>query len=191
MEKENKMSIIDEKSIQEAKPYEFSIAGFKLKLNSTFLAVAIPVLTTLGGASWGAFEFYNDYRNMKMKIEKYVAPDLTEFDKRLAVMEQNSQKQLDYTRDIKIDLKNDIRRLDDVVSDVERNSKQSARETDSSVRDLRTEVRSIRGDMEGTLKANNREVQATVNELKRENQALERRLEGKIKQALDNPLANK
>ncbi len=191
MEKENKMSIIDEKSIQEAKPYEFSIAGFKLKLNSTFLAVAIPVLTTLGGASWGAFEFYNDYRNMKMKIEKYVAPDLTEFDKRLAVMEQNSQKQLDYTRDIKIDLKNDIRRLDDVVADVERNSKQSARETDSSVRDLRTEVRSIRGDMEGTLKANNREVQATVNELKRENQALERRLEGKIKQALDNPLANK
>ncbi len=191
MEKENKMSIIDEKSIQEAKPYEFSIAGFKLKLNSTFLAVAIPVLTTLGGASWGAFEFYNDYRNMKMKIEKYVAPDLTEFDKRLAVIEQNSQKQLDYTRDIKIDLKNDIRRLDDVVADVERNSKQSARETDSSVRDLRSEVRSIRGDMESTLKANNREVRSTVNELKRENQALERRLEGKIKQALDNPLANR
>lgn len=191
MEKENKMSIIDEKSIQEAKPYELSIAGFKLKINSTFFAVAIPVLTTLGGASWGAFEFYNDYRNMKTKIEKYVAPDLTEFDKRLAVIEQNSQKQLDYTRDIKIDLKNDIRRLDDVVADVERTAKSSQRETDNSVRDLRSEVRSIRGDMEGTLKQNNRELNSTVNELKRENQALERRLEGKIKQALDNPLANR
>ncbi len=191
MEKKNKMSIIDEQSIKEAKPYEFSIAGFKLKLNSTFLAVAIPVITTLGGASWGAFEFYNDYRNMKTKIEKYVAPDLTNFDKRLAVIEENSQKQLEYTRDIKIDLKNDIRRLDDVVSDVERTAKTSQRETDNSVRDLRTEVRSIRGDMEGTLKTNNREVQSTVNELKRENQALERRLEGKIKQALDNPLANR
>jgi|LakMenEpi03Aug12_release.lakeMendotaPanAssembly.Ray.scaffolds.fasta_scaffold20054_2 hypothetical protein len=191
MEKKNKMSIIDEQSVKEAKPYEFSIAGFKLKLNSTFLAVAIPVLTTLGGASWGAFEFYNDYRNMKMKIEKYVAPDLTNFDKRLAVIEENSQKQLEYTRDIKIDLKNDVRRLDDVVADVERTAKMSQRETDNSVRDLRTEVRSIRGDMEGTLKANGREVQATVNELKRENQALERKLEGKIKQALDNPLANR
>lgn len=185
------MSIIDEQSVKEAKPYELSIAGFKVKLNSTFLAVAIPVLTTVGTAGWGAFEFYNDYRNMKMKIEKYVAPDLTEFDKRLAVIEQNSQKQLDYTRDIKIDLKNDIRRLDDVVADVERNSKMSARETDNSVRDLRSEVRSIRGDMEGTLKANNREVQSTVNELKRENQAMERRMESKIKQALDNPLANR
>jgi tetrahydromethanopterin S-methyltransferase subunit F len=126
-----------------------------------------------------------------MKIEKYVAPDLTNFDKRLAVIEENSQKQLEYTRDIKIDLKNDVRRLDDVVADVERTAKMSQRETDNSVRDLRTEVRSIRGDMEGTLKANGREVQATVNELKRENQALERKLEGKIKQALDNPLANR
>lgn len=195
------MSIIDEQSIKEAKPYEFSIAGFKLKLNSTFLAIAIPVVTTLGGASWGAFEFYNDYRNMKLKIEKYIAPDLTTFDKRLAVIEENSQKSLDYTRDIKIDLKNDVRRLDDVVSDVERTAKSSQRETDNSVRDLRTEVRSIRGDMEVTLKSNNREVQSTVNELKRENQsiaselkrenqALERKLENKIKNALDNPLAN-
>lgn len=174
------MGIIDEQSIKEAKPYEFSIAGFKLKLNSTFLAVAIPVLTTLGGASWGAFEFYNDYRNMKMKIEKYVAPDLTTFDKRLAVIEENSQKQLDYTRDIKIDLKNDIRRLDDVVSEVERGAKTSQREADSTVRDMRTE-----------MKQNARELQATVDELRRENKALERRLETKIKQSLDNPLANR
>jgi tetrahydromethanopterin S-methyltransferase subunit F len=185
------MSIIDEKSIQEAKPYELSIAGFKLKLNSTLFAVAIPVLTTLGGAAWGGFQFYTDYMNMRAKIEKYIAPDLTTFDKRLAVIEENSQKQLEYTRDIKIDLKNDVRRLDDVVSDVERTAKTSQRETDNSVRDLRSEVRSIRGDMESTLKANNREVQSTVNELKRENQSLERRLEGKIKQALDNPLANR
>jgi hypothetical protein len=185
------MSIIDEQSIKEAKPYEFSIAGFKLKLNSTFLAIAIPVVTTLGGATWGGFQVYTDYMNMRAKIEKYIAPDLTTFDKRLAVIEENSQKTVDYTRDIKIDLKNDIRRLDDVVSDVERTAKSSQRETDNSVRDLRTEVRSIRGDMEGTLKSNNRELQSTVSELKRENQALERKLENKIKQALDNPLANK
>jgi len=166
-----------------------SIGGYEFTPAKLMVALTI-VSSTLGGL-YGAFEVYKDYQNMKMKIEKYVAPDLTEFDKRLSVIEQNSQKQLDYTRDIKIDLKNDIRRLDDVVADVERNSKTSARETDNSVRDLRTEVRSIRGDMEGTLKANGREVQATINELKRENQALERRLEGKIKQALDNPLANK
>ena len=77
---------------------------------------------------------------MKTKIEKYVAPDLSEFDKRLAVIEENSAKTTDYTRDIKNDLKNDIRRLEQVVEVVERSSKQSQRETDQDVRALRKEV---------------------------------------------------
>ena len=166
-----------------------SIGGYEF--TPAKLMIAFTIVSSTLGALYGAFEVYKSYQDMKMKIEKYVAPDLTNFDKRLAVIEENSQKQLEYTRDIKIDLKNDVRRLDDVVADVERTAKMSQRETDNSVRDLRTEVRSIRGDMEGTLKANGREVQATVNELKRENQALERKLEGKIKQALDNPLANR
>lgn len=120
--------------------YEFSVAGFKLKLNSAFLAVAIPVITTVGGAMWGAFEFYADYKKMKGKIDAYESPDLSEFDKRLAVIEQNSQKTTDYTRDIKNDLKTDLRKLETVVEQVERSSKQAQRETEKDVRELRKEV---------------------------------------------------
>lgn len=120
--------------------YEFSIAGFKLKLNSTFLAMAIPIVTTVGGAMWGAFEFYKDYQDMKVKIQKYVAPDLSAFDKRLAVIEENSQKTTDYTRDIKNDLKQDLRKLEQVVDQVERTTKQSGRETEQEIRALRKEV---------------------------------------------------
>jgi hypothetical protein len=120
--------------------YEFSIAGFKLKLNSTFLAMAIPIATTVGGAMWGAFEFYKDYTDMKVKIQKYVAPDLSAFDKRLAVIEENSQKTTDYTRDIKNDLKQDLRKLEQVVDQVERTTKQSGRETEQEIRALRKEV---------------------------------------------------
>lgn len=120
--------------------YEFSVAGFKLKLNSAFLAIAIPVITTVGGAMWGAFEFYADYKKMKRQISEYVAPDLGEFDKRLAVIEENSQKTTDYTRDIKNDIKQDLRRLETVVEQVERSSKQSQRETDKDIRELRKEV---------------------------------------------------
>lgn len=120
--------------------YEFSIAGFKLKLNSAFLAMAIPIATTVGGAMWGAFEFYKDYTDMKVKIQKYVAPDLSTFDKRLAVMEENSQKTTDYTRDIKNDLKQDLRRLEVVVEQVERTSKQAQRESETEVRQLRKEI---------------------------------------------------
>jgi hypothetical protein len=120
--------------------YEFSIAGFKLKLNSAFLAMAIPIATTVGGAMWGAFEFYKDYMDMKVKIQKYVAPDLSAFDKRLAVIEENSQKTTDYTRDIKNDLKQDLRRLEVVVETVERTSKQAQRDSENEVRQLRKEI---------------------------------------------------
>jgi hypothetical protein len=120
--------------------YEFSIAGFKLKLNSAFLAMAIPIATTVGGAMWGAFEFYKDYTDMKVKIQKYVAPDLSTFDKRLAVIEENSQKTTDYTRDIKNDLKQDLRRLEVVVEQVERTSKQAQRDSENDVRQLRKEI---------------------------------------------------
>ena len=120
--------------------YEFSIAGFKLKLNSAFLAMAIPIATTVGGAMWGAFEFYKDYTDMKVKIQKYVAPDLSTFDKRLAVIEENSQKTTDYTRDIKNDIKQDLRRLEVVVEQVERTSKQAQRDSENDVRQLRKEI---------------------------------------------------
>jgi hypothetical protein len=120
--------------------YEFSIAGFKLKLNSAFLAMAIPIATTVGGAMWGAFEFYKDYTDMKVKIQKYVAPDLSAFDKRLAVIEENSQKTTDYTRDIKNDLKQDLRRLEVVVEQVERTTKQAQRDSENDVRQLRKEI---------------------------------------------------
>ena len=120
--------------------YEFSIAGFKLKLNSAFLAMAIPIATTVGGAMWGAFEFYKDYTDMKTKIQKYVAPDLSAFDKRLAVIEENSQKTTDYTRDIKNDIKQDLLRLEVVVEQVERASKQSQRDTENEVRQLRKDI---------------------------------------------------
>ena len=127
-------------SEEKKEAYEFSIAGFKLKLNSAFLAMAIPIATTIGGAMWDAFEFYKDYMDMKVKIQKYVAPDLSSFDKRLAVIEENSQKTTDYTRDIKNDLKQDLRKLETIVESVERNSKQAQRETETEVRQLRREI---------------------------------------------------
>ena len=120
--------------------YEFSIAGFKLKLNSKFFAIAIPIATTCGGALWGAFEFYQSYMDMKTKISKYVAPDLTEFDKRLALVEETTNKTNDYTRDIKNDLKNDIRKLEKVVEQVERDNKQFSREIDKDLRQMRKET---------------------------------------------------
>jgi t-SNARE complex subunit (syntaxin) len=77
---------------------------------------------------------------MQKKIANFVAPDLSEFDKRLTLVEETSTKTNDYTRDIKNDIKNDIRKLESIVEQVERTSKQSQRETDQDIRALRKEI---------------------------------------------------
>ena len=115
-----------------------SIGGYSF--TPAKLMIAFGIVSSILGGLYGAFETYKGYQDMKTKIEKYVAPDLSEFDKRLAVIEENSAKTTDYTRDIKNDLKNDIRRLETVVESVERSSKQSQRETDQDVRALRKEI---------------------------------------------------
>lgn len=158
---------------QKKTSYEFSIAGFKLKLNNTIIAMAIPIATTIGGGMWGVFEFYQDYMDMRHKIEKYVAPDLTDFDKRLAVIEQNSSKTTDYTRDIKNDLKSDIRRNESVTEQVERSVKQSQREIDQDLRLVRNEMEQLKRNTESRM------------------EKLSSDIDRKIQKALDNPLANK
>ena len=115
-----------------------SIGGYEFTPAKLMIAFGI-VSSTLGGL-YGVFETYKGYQDMKTKIEKYVSPDLTEIEKKLAIVEENSQKSSDYTRDIKNDLKNDIRRLEGVVESVERTSKQSQRETEQDVRTLRKEI---------------------------------------------------
>ena len=115
-----------------------SIGGYEF--TPAKLMVAFTIVSSILGGLYGSFEVYKDYQSMKEKISKYVAPDLSAFDKRLAVIEENSQKTTDYTRDIKNDLKNDIRRLESVVESVERSSKESQRETEQDVRTLRKEI---------------------------------------------------
>jgi hypothetical protein len=115
-----------------------SIGGYEFTPAKLMVAFTI-VSSTLGGL-YGAFEVYKDYQSMKKRIAEYVAPDLSVFDKRLAVVEENSQKTADYTRDIKNDLKDDLRRLEKVTESVERTSKQSQRETEQDVRALRKEM---------------------------------------------------
>ena len=115
-----------------------SIGGYEF--TPAKLMVAFTIVSSILGGLYGAFEVYKSYQDMQKKIQNYVAPDLTEIEKKLAIVEENSAKSTDYTRDIKNDIKNDIRRLEKVVEQVERDNKQLARETDQDIRNLRKEV---------------------------------------------------
>jgi hypothetical protein len=119
---------------------EISVGGFSFKLTNKLMVLVITIAPVVGGAFWGAFEFYNDYMSMKSAIQNYVSPDFTNYDKKIALLEESSAKVNDYTRDIKNDIKNDVRRLEKVVEQVERDGKQLSRELDKDLREMRKEV---------------------------------------------------
>jgi len=135
-----------------------SIGGYEFTPAKLMVAFTI-VSSTLGGL-YGAFEVYKDYQGMKKRITEYVAPDLSELNKKMEITMQNSEKSVQYTQDIKNDLKQDIRRLEGVVESVERSSKQMAREATQAQKETDQELRQVR-----------------------------KEIDSKIQRALDNPLA--
>lgn len=166
-----------------------SIGGYEFTPAKLMVAFTL-VSSTLGGL-YGAFEVYKDYQSMKKKIAEYQAPDLSEFDKRLAVIEQNSSKTADYTRDIKTDLKGDIRRNEQVTESVERFVKQAQRETEQEMRQARKDVREDLDKARGEVNAIRKEMADARREISREVETLKKEVDGKIQKAIDNPLANK
>jgi dsDNA-specific endonuclease/ATPase MutS2 len=166
-----------------------SIGGYEFTPAKLMVAFTL-VSSTLGGL-YGAFEVYKDYQSMKKKIAEYTAPDLSGFDKRLAVIEENSQKSSDYTRDIKTDLKNDIRRNETVTEQVERSVKQAQRETEAEMRQARKDVREDLDKARGEVNTIRKEMADARREISREVEQLKKEVDSKIQKAIDNPLANK
>ncbi len=166
-----------------------SIGGYEFTPAKLMVAFTI-VSSTLGGL-YGAFEVYKDYQSMKKKIAEYAAPDLSGFDKRLAVIEENSGKTSDYTRDIKNDLKNDIRRNETVTEQVERSVKQAQRETEAEMRQARKDVREDLDKARAEVNAIRKEMADARREISREVEVLKKEVDNKIQRALDNPLAGK
>ena len=115
-----------------------SIGGYEF--TPAKLMVAATIVSSVLGGLYGCFEVYKDYTSMKKRIAEYVAPDLSELNKKMEITMQNSEKSVQYTQDIRNDLKQDIRRLEKVVEQVERDGKQLSRETDQDLRVLRKEI---------------------------------------------------
>ena len=167
-----------------------------IKIGGSKLLLIFPLLGTIGGGLWAGFEFYKDYMDMRSKIEKYTAPDLSGFDKKLAVLRQdmNNLKELeavikesatdarDYARDIKNDLKDEIVRTEKLVENVDRRTKT-----------IQDEVRAMidkENDRNNTLRDRiNSRMDSLDDSLSGKMKALQEETNSKIRKALDNPLS--
>jgi hypothetical protein len=91
-------------------------------------------------------------------------------------------------------LKQDVRRVESVVDNIERSTKTDQRNTDGTVkeikRDVDTNVKEIRKNTDDTIRDLNRDMVKNQKELQAEIRALRGEVDMKIKKALDNPLSN-
>jgi len=195
MTPQEKLAAMKAKSqaVKEPEPQtEIEIGGVSFKGGKIF--VVLTALSTLGGAAWGGFEFYNDYRNMKEQIESYVAPDLSGFQEQLSVMEERMatmditvEEARNYTRDAKNDLRKDIDRIEAIVDKTESRTKQVQTEAFDAIRAMEKQTRELLDNAEARFD-NKRD--ALDLDTERKLKDLEERMNNTIQRVLDNPLAN-
>tara|TARA_Y100001951_G_scaffold103327_1_gene111904 strand:+ start:1656 stop:2240 length:585 start_codon:yes stop_codon:yes gene_type:complete len=183
-----------------------------IKIGGSKMLLILPLLGTIIGGLWGGFELWHRYQAMEIKIAKYVAPDLSEFDKRIAIIEKAFAKEMkalktevsiikdsvivstDYTRDIKNDLKSDIQTLERTVDDIERRGKDSFKLVRDSIDTNDTKVRTmitVNSDRFDNRREQIRnDMDALETRINDSLAALKKEIDDKIKNALENPLAN-
>jgi membrane-associated HD superfamily phosphohydrolase len=168
-----------------------SIGGYEF--TPAKLMVAFTLVSSLLGGLYGTFEVYKDYMGMKDKIAKYVTPDLTEIYKKMEVLDANTSKMTEYTNNIKNDLKQDVRRVEGVVENMERSTKSSQRDTDQAIKEIKKEsdttLKEVRRYSDQSVKEVTQELIKNQKEATAEIRALRNEVDMKIKKALDNPLS--
>ena len=192
---------------------EVEFAGVKFK-GGKMIAI-VMALSTLVGGLYGAFEVYKDYMDMKEKIEQYTAPDLSEFDKKLAVLheemsslktemagvvqlegiiKESADDARDYTKDIKRDLKEEIHHMSIQMDSVEQRGKEAFRLVRESIETNDTKVRKMVSDATDRFDKRREQTRSDMDAMETRNKSemknLKDEINNKIKKALENPLAN-
>ena len=184
-----------------------------VKLTGSKLFMIIPLVSMLGGGLWAGFEFYKDYMDMKEQIQEYVAPDLSEFDKKIAIIEEHQktveahmdfvEEELalfkdtfkdvrnslsdttDYLRDTKHDLKNEMVRIEKHLDRVEDEVTSVETEARTLADSLKVDVRALLDEGEKEQDRLKRDVRAMIDDANNRFNDKISGLEGYVKRELD------
>ena len=156
---------------------EFEFGGMTFKGGK--MMVMLTALSTLGGAAWAGFEFYADYMDMKEIVQNI---DVGEIEARNAVIETQLEEAIDYTRDIKNSLKDDILRIERVTESTSNRMKTVQDDIDQRLREVSSLSRETEKDVRDSLRDLEDRVDVKMEKLDEE-------LRDTLQKALDNPLS--
>ena len=121
-----------------------------IKVGGSKLLLILPLIGTLIGGLWGGFEVYQRYIIMEKKINSFVSPDLSGYDKRIELIQQQLnmlQNEIpmildevnlvaSVAKELKNDLKSDVRRIETIVEDVETRVKEDSRTNEKELKEF-------------------------------------------------------
>jgi type II secretory pathway pseudopilin PulG len=166
--------MVDLTNVESLADKEVKAGGVKLTASSVLAILAF--LSTVVGGLYGGFTLYQ-------KIEEVAGLDLTAYQQQMDVMDakvsgisEKVEESVEYTRDIKNGLKDDLLRIEQQTDRVE-----------DMVRDNEDKVRKMIDDAELRFENQRERVRVSQTSSMKE---LEDRLNAKLQRALDNPLAD-
>ena len=157
-------------------------AGMKVTGGKVF--AILTLLGALGSGAWATFTFYQDYLTMKEKILTYTEPDLSGFDKKISLVESETQAQMEIVVQKVNGLKSELDLLLEEINLISQVSRELKDDLKTDLRQMEGDVRHITeivNDVEDRQKEDAREL---FDEMK----LLEESLDLKINKALNNPL---
>ena len=162
---------------------EINIGGVTFKGGKIF--GVLIALSTAVGALYGGFEVYKRYLDMEQKINEFVAPDLSGFDKKIELSKAEMDKRLELIEQELDMIKTEMSMILEEVSLVASTAKELKDDLKADLRQMDGDIRHITeivNDVEDRQKEDAREI---LDEMK----LLEESLDLKINKALNNPLS--
>jgi DNA anti-recombination protein RmuC len=189
-----------EQGVENLKNKEFRLFG--LKMTPMTVSALIAGIGSIIGALYAGFLMYQ-------KIEEVAGLDVGAFEQRMEVIETKLDEAVDYTRDIKSGLRDDILGIEKQVDRMEDKLRDSEAETRAIIQSAEERFENKRDALQNDYdsKANrlsetntsrmdelnnkvDRNIADMEQKIERSMKDLESRLNNKLQRALDNPLAN-
>ena len=180
-------------------------------IKGSYLFVLLPLFGSIIGGLWGGFELWTRYQSMEQKINEYVAPDLSGFDKRLEVFDTklkeklkvidtdvNALKELvadaqESARDIRTDIKGEVNKQEDQIAAIDKRSRSESQETRTIIRNAEKNFGELEMGMLSTIRDlisdTSKRWDDKLTKVDSQIENLEKKVDKKITKALENPLA--
>ena len=157
-------------------------AGMKESGGKVF--AILTLLGALGSGAWAVFNFYSDYLSMKEKILTYTEPDLSGFDKKISLVESETNAKMNVVLQKVEGLKSELDIVLEEIGLISQVSRELKDDLKTNLRNVENDVRHVTeivNDVEDRQKEDTREI---FDELK----IIEDELNLSINKALNNPL---